>query len=68
MLKIIWDAMNGKKLTTGTVMIMAVLVFKSLGMDQDVATQTATSIMLGVGAVLTLTGYIHRWIKAKTTK
>jgi hypothetical protein len=66
MIKILWDAMNGKKLNTGTIMILAVLVFKYLGMDQGVATQTATGIMLGVGSVFTLVGYIHRWVKTKS--
>lgn len=68
MVKMIWDLMNGKKLNTGTIIMLAVLALKYFGMDESTATSTATGIMLGVGAVITLVGFIHRWIKAKQAK
>jgi hypothetical protein len=50
-------------MNTGTIMILAVFVLKQIGMDDGTANQTATSIMLGVGAVITLWGFIHKLIK-----
>jgi hypothetical protein len=68
LIKAVLDLLNGKKLNTGTVMVIAVFVLKQLGLDDNTATQTATNIMLGVGGVLTLWGYIHRMIKSAQAK
>jgi hypothetical protein len=63
LIKAILDVINGHKMNTGTIMILAVFVLKQIGMDDGTANQTATSIMLGVGAVITLWGFIHKLIK-----
>jgi len=60
------DLLNGKKLNTGTIMIIAVVVLKQfLGVDESTANTMATNIMMGVGGVMALWGYIHRLIKNK---
>jgi hypothetical protein len=61
----IWGFMNGKKMNTGTTMLLAVFVLKQIGMGSDSANNAATQIMLGVGSVLTIWGYIHKLIKNK---
>jgi len=64
--KAMLDLLNGKKLNTGTIMILAVIVLKQvLGIDETTANTMATNIMMGVGGVMALWGYIHRLIKAK---
>jgi hypothetical protein len=68
MFKILWAMMNGKKFNTGTIVMLAVFALKYFGMDGDQATQICTSIMLGVGAVITLVGFVHRMIKAEGKK
>ena len=66
LLKAFLDLLNGKKLNTGTIMVIAVVVLKQvLGVDETTANTMATNIMLGVGGVMALWGYIHRLIKAK---
>lgn len=68
-LKAILAALNGKKLNTGTIIILAALVMQKLfGIGNDEATSIATSVMMGVGGVFALWGYIHRLIKTKTEK
>jgi hypothetical protein len=62
-LKIVLDLINGKKMNTGMIMIVAVFVLKQLGVADSEANEMATNIMLGVGSVLTAWGYAHRWIK-----
>jgi hypothetical protein len=57
--------MNGKKFNTGTIVMLAVFALKYFGMDGDQATQICTSIMLGIGAVIPLVGFIHRMIKSE---
>ena len=65
-LKVVLDLLNGKKLNTGTIMILAVIVLKQvLGIDETTANTMATNIMMGVGGFMALWGYIHRLIKAK---
>jgi len=60
------DLLNGKKLNTGTIMVIAVVVLKQfLGVDESTANTMATNIMMGVGGVMALWGYIHRLIKGK---
>lgn len=69
MLKALWDIINGHKLNTGTVVVIAAVVMQQyLGIDHETATNIATQIMLGVGGVLSLVGYIHRLVKAKQAK
>jgi hypothetical protein len=63
LIKVVTDLLNGKKLNTGTVIIVLVFIFSQLGIDKTEATQIATSIMLGIGGVMTIWGYIHRVIK-----
>jgi len=67
-MKLLWSLINGKKFNTGTLVILAVMVFQSIGIDKDTATQIATNIMLGIGGLLTLVGYVHRIIKSKDQK
>ena len=64
LIKIIMDLLNGHKLNTGTIIIIAVMVLQQLGIEKEIATQITTNIMLGVGGVFMLWGYIHRIIKA----
>lgn len=65
-LKALLDLMNGKKLNTGTVIVIAVIVLQQvLGIDKTEATNIATNVMMGVGGVFALWGYIHRLIKAR---
>ena len=69
LLKAVLDLINGKKLNTGTIMILAVIVLKQvLGVDESTANTMATNIMMGVGGVMALWGYIHRLIKAQQAK
>jgi len=63
--KVILDLLNGKKLNTGTIMILAVIVLQHFGIEKTEATTIATNIMMGVGGALALWGYIHRWMKAR---
>ena len=63
------DLLNGKKLNTGTIMVIAVIVLKQvLGVDESTANTMATNIMMGIGGVMALWGYIHRLIKAQQAK
>jgi len=60
------DLLNGKKLNTGTIMVIVVIVLKQfLGVSESEAQTIATNIMMGAGGVMALWGYIHRLIKAK---
>jgi hypothetical protein len=59
------DLLNGKKLNTGTIMVIAVVVLKQFGLSEGEANTIATNIMMGTGGVLALWGYIHRLIKAR---
>ena len=62
----LWNAFNGKKLNTGTVVVLAAILMQNyLGIGHDQAVSIATEIMAGVGGVLVLVGYIHRLFKAK---
>jgi hypothetical protein len=66
LLKALLDLLNGKKLNTGTIMVIAVIVLKQvLGVDDSTANTIATNIMMGVGGAMALWGYIHRLIKAQ---
>jgi len=68
-LKALLDLLNGKKLNTGTIMVIAVVVIKQvLGVSETEATNMATNLMMGVGGVMALWGYVHRLIKAKQAK
>ena len=61
----LWDVLNGKKMNTGTIMVIAALIMERvLGASHDEATQIASSIMMGIGGVTALIGYIHRIIKS----
>lgn len=65
LLKAILNLLNGKKLNTGTVMVLAVVVLKQfLGVSDSEAQTMATNIMMGVGGIMALWGYIHRLIKS----
>jgi hypothetical protein len=69
LLKALLDVLNGKKMNTGTVMILAVIVIQQfLGVSESEAQTIATNIMLGVGGVMTLWGYIHKLIKGNEKK
>jgi uncharacterized membrane protein YuzA (DUF378 family) len=60
------DLLNGKKMNTGTIMVISVIVLqKVLGIGESEATSMATNIMMGVGGVMALWGYVHRLIKAR---
>ena len=61
---VLLDLLNGKKLNTGTIMILAVFVLKYLGMTEGEAQSAATNIMLGIGGVFAVWGYIHRMYKS----
>jgi len=63
MLKALWEFMNGKKFSTGTIITLAALVLRSLGMNETDAMNTVTLIMGGIGGVTALIGAIHQWIK-----
>lgn len=64
--KVLLDVLNGKKMNTGTVMVIAVIVLKQfVGVSESDAQNIATNIMMGVGGVMTLWGYIHKLIKDK---
>ena len=63
--KMALEVLNGKKMTTGTIIIIAVFVLQQVGIEKSEATNIATNVMLATGSVLTAWGYIHRWIKAK---
>lgn len=61
--------MNGLKFTTGTVVVLVAMVMQQfLGIEKTEATNIATNIMMGVGGVLALVGYVHRVIKAQAAK
>ena len=62
-LSVIWDFMNGKKFNTGTIMVVAVYIFQHFGMDHDAAVSMCTNIMLGIGGVTALVGFIHQLVK-----
>lgn len=62
-LKALWDLMNGHKLNTGTLMILAVFILGRMGFDHDAATQMCTNILCGIGGVTALVGFIHQVIK-----
>jgi hypothetical protein len=65
LIKAIWDVMNGKKLNTGTIVIIATLVLqKVFGIDSTEAGNIATNIMMGIGGITALIGYIDRLIKS----
>ena len=63
LLSVIWDFMNGKKFNTGTIMVVAVYIFQHFGMDHDAAVSMCTNIMLGIGGVTALVGFIHQLVK-----
>lgn len=66
MLKALWNVMNGQKLNTGTIVIIITIALEKLfNVGHDEATGTATSIMMGVGGVIALVGYIHKLTKTK---
>ena len=67
-LKVILDLLNGKKLNTGTIMILAVIVLQQLGIEKTEATTIATNIMMGIGGAMALWGYIHRLVKSRQVK
>jgi len=57
--------LNGKKLNTGTIMVITVVVLKQLfGISDAEATNLATNIMIGIGGAMALWGYIDRWRKS----
>ena len=67
LLKAIWDVMNGNKLNTGTIIIIASLVIqKVLHVDSQGADQIVAQVMTGVGGVIALIGYIHKMVKANS--
>jgi hypothetical protein len=66
--KTFWDAMNGKKLNTATVMIIVVFVLGQFGLEKEAATQMVSQIMTGIAGVLALVGFIHRLIKSAQEK
>lgn len=69
MFKALWDLMNGKKFDTGTLVVVAAFFMQQyLGVDHDQAVVIATNIMMGVGGITMLIGYIHRRIKEKQAK
>jgi hypothetical protein len=67
-IKAAWGLFNGKKLNTGSVVILLTVVFEQLfaqfGVTHDSAVQMATYIVMGAGAVIMVVGYVHRWIKS----
>ena len=70
LIKALWDLMNGKKLNTGTVIILVTfLAQKALGIDDqaalNLATLSVTGISYTIGGIVLLVGYIHRLVKAK---
>lgn len=66
LIKAIWDVLNGKKLNTGTIVVLgAIIIERVFGVSNQEATGVATSIMMGAGGVIMLVGYIHRLIKAR---
>ena len=65
MLKVLVDAINGKKTTTGALMILAVYVLQQIGIEKTEATTIATNSMLFIGSAMTAWGYIHKWIKGR---
>ena len=64
-LSTVWD---GKKVNTGAIVMLVALGLQYLGMGNDDATNTASGIMMGTGAVVTTVGLIHKAIKAKQAK
>jgi hypothetical protein len=62
-IKAIWNAMNGLKLSTGLVVTIAGIVLQNAGMSHDQAIQTVSLIMQGIGGITTLVGFIHQIIK-----
>ena len=63
------DLLNGKKLNTGTIMVIVVIVLKQfLGVSESEAQTIATNIMMGAGGVMALWGYIDRWRKSLKAK
>jgi hypothetical protein len=69
LLKAALDLLNGKKLNTGTIMVIVVVVLKQfLGVSESEAQTIATNVMMGVGGVMALWGYIHRLVKGAKNK
>jgi hypothetical protein len=61
----IWGAMNGKKMDTGTIVTIMAIVLQHFGASQGEALTMSTDIMMGMGGVILVIGFIHRLIKAK---
>ena len=61
----VWD---GKKVNTGAVVMLVALALQQLGLGNVEATNTASGIMMGTGAVITTVGLIHKAIKEKQAK
>jgi hypothetical protein len=67
-LKVVVGLLNGKKLNTGAVMLLAVFVLQQIGVNESEANEIAQNCLLAFGSILTAWGYAHRLIKAKQGK
>lgn len=64
--KALLDLLNGHKMNTGTIVILSTVVLEQfLGISKGEATNTVTNIMMGIGGITAIIGYIHKWIKDK---
>jgi hypothetical protein len=69
MFKAILDVLNGHKMNTGTIItIAAFLMQQYLSVEHDQAVSIATNVMMGIGGITMLWGYIHKLIKSSQVK
>ena len=65
----LWKLMNGQKLNTGMIVTIAAIIIQNLfNVGHDEAVSIVTNVMMGVGGVTALIGYIHKLIKARKPK
>jgi len=64
--KALLDLVNGHKMNTGTIVILATLIIEQfLGVSKGEAGNIVTNIMMGIGGITAIVGYIHKIIKGK---
>ena len=68
-LKALWEVMSGKKFNTGTLVTFAAFILERYaGASHSDALAISSNVMMGIGGVTMLIGYIHRLIKSSAQK
>jgi hypothetical protein len=65
----ILDAMNGHKMNTGVMLvILPPIMSQVFGISQDEAMRQVNGVLAGLGAVIAIWGYIHKFVKGQAAK